>query len=287
VGRIRQRIISVSGCRTSGKTVYHWALLHQLRDRLSRHAPAFSVPMFEDQKSYEQFQRLHNSIVHDHKLPAMTFAVEQKKGKIDPIIVRLLQLRSNGRIPQTNLIFYDHAGELIEALSDVSYLRYLAHSNGIIYLVDPDDGGENARDGLNAIFHQIRAELGLGEAVRLNIPLAVVLSKADKRVYPEIYRHKGKDSILPDCKNGSGFWQLPLNQRRAQVSATSATCRWFMNSQLQLHDLIALAENSFHQVRYFAVSALNGASSANVPLAKCPEPVGVEHPLYWIFGEMG
>lgn len=285
VGRIQQQIIAVTGCSASGKTVYHWSILHQLRERLAADPRSYVSSMFEDDVSMQTFQKLDSVIRFRLELPELTQDMEMRRGKFNPIVVRLLRRRRR-REPHTNLIFYDHRGELIHSLKDVEYLRYLAHARGLIYLVGTNGDPENAREGLNAVINKVRVELRLPIGRKLDKPLAVVVSKADQQLFPDVFAKHGRRAVLPDEDQGLDFWHSAPGTRRRRIHETSARCREYLQTTLGHHALVSLAENNFTKVRYFAVSALNGALDSQLRLQQVPLPLAVEHPLFWLLGEL-
>ena len=285
VGRIRQRIVAVTGCEMSGKTLYHWGLLHQLREKLSAQRDTFAAVMFEDELSQQAFQKLDDWVRHRKSVPSATQKFSTIQGKFDPIIVRFLPSDATRRRDHTNLIFYDTAGELINSLRDVEYLRYLAHASGIIYLVDPDDREQSAREGLTAVVAKVRNELRIPLNRRIKKPLAIALTKADVRVFPDVFQQQGRSAILPDHADGVHFWLHSSSARRSRITHTSNVCRDYLQNDLNQHSLIALAENAFQQVRYFAISSLHDGLQGK-RIVKTPSPLAVEHPLLWLLDEL-
>jgi hypothetical protein len=284
-GRIGQRIIAVTGNQGSGKTVYHWGIVHQLRERLAADPKTPVAAMFEDDESFRLFQSLDTSIRHKRTVPALTQGNETRRGRFKPMIVRLMLNRFWRSAMHTNLIFYDTAGELIHSLKEVEYLRYLAHASAIIYLVDPVDP-TGAREGLNAVVKQVRQELSLPSGRKINKPLAIGISKSDVRLFPEVIKRFGRSSVLPDNDHGPGFWQGAASKRAAKISATSDVCRTFLTQELEQHPVVALAENSFDTVRYFGLSVFNGSLDSQNRVTQPPSPLGVEHPLFWLLDQL-
>jgi len=281
VGRSSQRVVSIAGCQGSGKTVYLWGLLYRLRERLARDEHAFASAMFEDDASARFYYRLSEAILRRGELPEATQAVAQRRGEIRPVIVRLLR---PGRRPMSNLVFYDHAGELIEAMDDVRYLRHLAHSASIIYLVDPTGGGGRrsgdeanrlAAEALGHLGRQIRAELGLGKHERIAKRLAVVISKADVSITPR----DGAEAPSDGLGDGQDCWRRWNRAGRAELDRASRRCE-DLARDLGLDACVNAARLNFTRVRFFLASSLGRPflpGTGGVP----PEPMGVEHPLFW------
>lgn len=281
VGRSRQEIVAISGCQASGKTMYLWALLHQLRERLARVEDPFSVAMFEDDASARFYQALSRTIQGHGRLPGATKPGKYLEGEISPVIVRLLR---SGRRGVSNLIFYDHPGELIEVIEKVRYLRYLAHASSIIYLVDPtgergDKPDENAvnlaADSLAKIARQVRSELDVEERRRLPQKLAVVITKADRSVFPS----RPAAPLVAGYGRGQSFWTTGARRRAQEIDATSSRCEELAR-ELKLDNLVNVARNNFQRIRFFVTSSL-GKQPGSRGLGGEPDPIGVEQPLFW------
>lgn len=285
VGRARQRIVAVSGCSGSGKTVYQWSLLHQLRANLTRETDPFVVAMFEDDRSFGEYGEFHNTIIRDKLVPEFTQVEKQKRGEFKPIIVRLLRpARGYGRNPITNLILYDHGGELIEELQNARYLRYLAHASGLIYLVDPQTHQDVAAEGLNAIINELRSTLSVGKEKPIPLPLALAINKADVSIFLDVFAAYDTSYLVPGYGEGAQFWHKWDSASQTTVRRTSnAVSTWVRENGF--NNLVNMAELNFKQVAFFAVSALGEAPDGE-RLLKVPVPVGVEHPLFWALRTM-
>ncbi len=283
VGDMPQNIVAVTGCRGTGKTIYLWSLLHRLLEELSRDPQPFAVALFEDDTSFSVYHKLSISLLVDREVPEATQAEEMKEGNATPVIVRVLL----GCDRQTfcNLIFYDPAGELIENLDDVRYLRYLASSAAIIYLLEPPAGRDAAEDdarattaseGLGGIIRQIRHELGLSTDQTIRKTLAVAITKADEDVFP----CQGIDRLVAGRGRSQEFWHRWTGDNIAEMDRASGCCEKLLRSW-GYNDLVNKGNLNFESVRYFALSSL-GASPKAGRLAGRPQPVGVENPLFWI-----
>lgn len=284
VGRFRQQIVAITGGSATGKTVYLWSLLYQLREVLARDPDPFAVAMFEDDTSSAIYQHLCRRVLHDRYVPDATQAEEQRMGDLPPVIVRMI--RAGRRRPSLcNLIFYDPAGELIESLDDIRYLRYLAHSEAIIYLVGSPEGPNDpmldaraslASEGLGSIARQVRAELGIGTKDPLPQTLAVAITKADQF----LFRDHEPAELIAGHGQGQAFWRQWGKSSQQAVDRVSGRCEQQLRD-LGYDDLVAKARLNFREVRYFAFSSL-GKPPNDGHLEGDPVPTGVENPLFWI-----
>jgi len=281
VGRTDQQIVAVTGCRDSGKTVFHWSLLHQLRTKRAQEENPFVVAMFEDDRSFSTWYALHKRIYRSCLMPEPTRAKYQKAGEFEPVIIRLFpRHRLMRKASQTNLIFYDHAGELVEALDNAFYLRYLAHAAALIFLVDPDHDPERAALGLMAVARSIRAELRIPKKEKIPKPLAVVLTKGDQSLFPQaLARHDLAADFVTGNGSTAGFWHGWDEASRRTVRRASDLCEDLARDR-GLHNFVAMARLNFHQLSYFAVSSL-GVQPQGAQLPKVPTPIATELPLFW------
>jgi hypothetical protein len=279
VGRASQRIVAVTGCGGTGKTVYLWSLLHQVREELARDVHPYASAMFEDDASFRTYQGLCQRILHERRVPDFTDPQAiRAQGRVPPLIVRVLS--GNGKGSFCNLVFYDPAGELFENLTDGRYLRYLSSSAGIIYLMDPpgdDERASTTSQGLTTVLQQIRLETPrLPKHKPIPKPLAVVVTKADE----ELFRREGIEELVAGHGQGQDFWHSWDRASREEVDRASARVEAILQEG-GYDDLVNKARLNFQHVRFFAVSSL-GKAPVGGTLPDRPGPVGVENPLYWI-----
>lgn len=280
VGRASQQIVAVTGCRDSGKTVFHWSLLHQLRTKRAQEEDPFVVAMFEDDRSFSIWHTLHERIYAKCLMPEPTRAKDQKAGEFEPVIIRLFpRHRPLRKASQTNLIFYDHAGELVEALDNAFYLRYLAHAAALIFLVDLDHDPEWAGLGLMAVARSIRTELRIRKEEKISKPLAVVLTKGDQSVLPQALARHDVAELITGSGSTAGFWHGWDGASRRTVRRASEVCEDLVRER-GLHNFVAMARLNFHELSYFAVSSLGGQPQGD-QLPNLPNPIGTELPLFW------
>lgn len=276
LGRIPQRIVAVTGCGASGKTVYLSCLLWQLRHQHALSQSPFVTAMFEDDRSFRFYQKLYHDLFVQRWMPRFTQAADQKEGNLPPVIVRLL--RSQGDSGYANLVFYDHAGELIEALELTRYLRYLAHSQAILYLVDPRESQDLAATGLQAVARQIRIECGLKQDQPIEKPLAVVLTKMDSLQDP-IFREPA--TLRPDTHDPAEFWNRWGRHEQAAIHKAGRRIEEYLRNEKKFDNLANAAELNFPNRQYFVVSSLGQEPDSESKLAQVPQPMGVESPLFW------
>jgi hypothetical protein len=280
--RSGQQIVAITGWSFSGKTLYLWGLLHQLREVLSQDPNPVAVAMFEDDASFLVYQELCRDLFLRRRLPDKTQGQLQKNEGVPPVIIRLLQRRWGGLRLQ-NLVFYDPAGELIQNLEDVAYLLYLGHASALIYLVEAPPGRErqqgqhahDAAEGLRAIIRQLRQEKNLRDNLRLPGMLAVALTKCDLDLFAE-----GPEGWVAGLGRGQHFWSQLGWRARRELRRTSRRCEAELRRR-GLDELVNLAQHNFSRIAFFALSSL-GHAPAGEAVLQDPRPIGVEQPLFWI-----
>lgn len=291
-GRFPQRIVAVTGCGGTGKTVYLWSLLYQILEVLSREPHPFAMAMFEDDNSFQMYQNLCQRLLHDGRVPDFTDVQEiREQNRIPPLIVRVL----SGKLPQSsfcNLVFFDPAGELFENFKDDCYLHYLARAAALIYLLDlPQEADQEqayacaarASDGLTAVINAIRKQLGtaLPKEQRIPVQLALVITKSDQALFPT----NPREQMIPGLQRGAAFWQEWKPGDQQDLKQTGGRLEEILRDHA-CDDLVNMARNNFTQAGIFAVSGLGHAPVEGV-LQQKPQPVGVENPLYWILKTLG
>lgn len=290
---VRRCSVSIVGCRGSGKTVYLVGLLKYLLERAGMGRPGL-VPMFEDDISYQSFQKLYRQIVVDRELPAATLAAESRDPP--PIVVRLYGApkgKPNGRDPHVppTLTFYDSPGDLFESFASLEFVRYLANSTSLILTLDvgrlgPGDGRprslaavDDPSQVVEVIARSLRDQLNLGPANRIPKRLAVVLTKCDAALYEKYPRLRpvfAPDGELSDAGQGEN----PVKVHAEHLAYIHAQCQELLAAWGQHHFLNQVRQD-FAAVRFFTCSALGGPDA---PRLTPVEPVGVADPLVWSVG---
>jgi hypothetical protein len=280
-GRLPQRVVALTGCTLAGKTAYLWALIHQMWEQVARDPNPFAVAMFEDQASYQAYEKLDRAIVRDRVVPEMTRVESQKRDRVTPLIIRLLRPGRSRAV--FNAAFYDPAGELVQSIEGTTYLHYLAHAEGLIYLLDARDGTEVedraslAAEGLSAVTIHLRQALGIRREQRLPHALAVVLTKADE----DIFSRGGAPAWVAGMDRGQRFWRWWPNRALHAVSQRVQG----MLRERGFDNLVSLARNNYRRSCFFAVSSF-GQRPRGERLLEPALPVGVEGPLFWTLKQM-
>jgi hypothetical protein len=278
-GRASDRIIGLIGCSNSGKTVYLWSLLYELRGRLARESTPFAAAMFENDRGHHLYQVYCEAILGRQELLEPTRVTEQLAGNFSPIVVRLLLRKA-----VHNLIFYDPAGELVQELDKSYFLTYLRHCASIICTVAPptrpgDPEIRAASEALGNVIKRLREQLQVFGNSPIPKSLAVVLTKADE----EVFRLHPPESITPGYARPQSYWSNWCPRDR-DATVASNNCKQLLRG-MGFNNLVNLAEFHFQSCAFFAVSSL-GHSPSDGKITPPVEPIGVECPLFWCLSQV-
>jgi len=191
---------SIIGVSNSGKTNFITVMLHELN-----RSPGLRLVLGSDDKETLGHQKAnYERIYEDHKVPESTAS-----GTIMPQIWYVKNLmkesKSSDTVPTYTFTIFDGAGEDHENNLDMSspICRYIQASKAIILTLDPlilpgiRKGGiidektlinslagsygetKNAIDVVNSISSYFRVAKGINVSKKLDIPIAVVLTKFD------------------------------------------------------------------------------------------------------------
>ncbi|MBR2835587.1 MAG: hypothetical protein IKE43_07775 [Coriobacteriales bacterium] len=300
-------IISIIGTRSSGKSLYIGVLINELQKRI---APSLGASMqgFVDMSGLYNAQELYNKTKYDKlykdgEILGQTMRHQRMRSGDDqdktPLVYRFAYVNNKfGRLDDFTLAFFDGAGEDFEDASlTATAARYIAHSKGIIFLLDPlqipevleqveahlghkststgtgDSGLASPDVVLSNITSLIKQSIGHS---RIEIPVAISFSKFD-----------AIQSIIPDglvisqtsphCKKGV-LDDTDVQNINAEIRSLLAT--WNQQS------LLTAIELDYKNYSFFTVSSLGldnePDSSGKI---KKPRPHRVEDPLLWLMAE--
>jgi hypothetical protein len=284
---------SIVGVSNSGKTNYITVMLHELgRSSGLRIALGHQTKETLDRQN-ENYRRIYE----EHTRPESTQA-----GESTPQIwyVRNLQRKLGNNVPTYTFTIFDGAGEDHEHNLDPSstVCRYINVSKAIILAIDPlvlskiRKGGvvdpdvmknslggyegvtKNAEDVINSVAAYIKAARGIKTNKRLNIPVAVVLTKFDT-----ILNHKsfGPQALI---KGKS------LNISNGKVDTTEIAqvhgeiCNWLC--EIGEDAFINTLESHFKEFYFFGVSSY-GQPPKDVGTLDDIRPHRVLDPMLWLF----
>lgn len=301
-----QIIISLIGTRSSGKSNYVGVLIKELQKRIMLQFDAtFRLMGDEDRREYrDQFGNyLYPQVGEPTTIPQTESTIDTRNTAfrrpiLGTVVTERKKFFKTVRHAVT-LVFYDSAGEDFEseeALEVVS--RYLAHSKGIIFLVDPltqrtilnhvdsqkaeSSGGlevgtvAEPTDVINRVVDIIRAQKGLPESKKINAPTAVAFSKLD--VLQDILP-PGATLTKPSRHVAEGSF-IPSDAAAVDEEIRGLLAYW------DAEDLVATVDQSFTDVRFMAFSALGRAPKPDGTIDP-PVPVRIEDAILWILSTQG
>ena len=301
-------IISVVGTRSSGKSHYIAVLVNELQRRI---APALgaTVQGFVDMSGAYNADAIYRRTKYDRlygrqetlELTQSNFTGMRGEDK-QPLVYTFEYVgRARGRKGRFTLAFFDAAGEdLQDAHLMATVNRYLGHSAGIIFLMDPLQVPEvlaRVESAAGHVSHStgavagfapdtvlanisalIRQSRGLKPGRPIDIPVALTFSKYDE-VAKLVPGAAAAAAPSPHCAAG-GFVE-------ADRVAVDAEMRSLLGAW-GLQPLLMQMQANYRNFSLFAVSSLgmgnapDGAGRVHRPL-----PHRVEDPLLWIMEENG
>lgn len=305
-------IISIIGTRSAGKSLYITVLINEL---ITRIAPAFNASM----QGFVDMSGLYNAndLYRDNKYETLydkqetlpqTMTNQRKRGTGDqdkiPLVYRFAYVQDSfGRKDDFTLAFFDSAGEdQQDAHMAATVMRYIAHSKGVIFLLDPLQIPEVLEQVESVTGHKststgtsdsdinvapsvvlanltalIRQSLGIeGKRKKIDIPVAVAFSKFDA-VQPIIPSQLTLQQTSPHC-DAQGF--VPSDAQNVDAEMRSLLQSWGQQSLITQIDL------DYKNFAFFALSSLGfGNEPDSSRKIKRPAPHRVEDPLLWLMAE--
>jgi len=193
--------------------------------------------------------------------------------------------------------FYDPAGEFVERHDQMSRLEFVRYLDGLFFLVDAasianyrehvrircgDEAVDKAKGAdtepdivIGTVLNQLERLYALGPGMRIPVPTAVVVTKAD---FGDLQPHlSGNDDPTLDVTlppNKRFFINIANRARHNSEKVRGALRYWGMGH------LVEILDTHFSCVEYFSCSALG--RSADAARTDPFEPVRVCAPLVWL-----
>lgn len=288
-GQHETKFISVVGVSGSGKTVYLSQLLYSI------HSYAEKVGLSAEVKSRASSTFIENNkIVAGKPLPSSTPFDELGQ----PLFYDLTKELSETENKTYTIVLYDIAGENFHEKAETlpNFGPFVAHSDGMIYLVSPDALSpvvgdrkkHKATEALETMHNNIPEIKKLGQ--KSSLPLAVCFSQVDREdfeaVIPKALSRKWSEEVRAIRQNG----------RAKQLF--NATDYYEIGSQLScfIQESIPTLSNilnaNYQNYNYFGFSALgceveeveSEGVKTSIPMGPV-QPLRVEEPLLWLFNQ--
>ena len=287
------RIFVILGPKSVGKSHYTAVLINQLKEVVSKEFNCILNPATDETTMKYRDVYYHRLFEEMYKLrPTASYetSVESK----EPLIYYLRVFEGERPLVYT-FAFFDTAGEdlvTLERMTSLSLNSFIAKASGIVYLVDPlqvpfinrrinmeakPAVGPDASDILNNICQIIRRNKGLRSGARIDIPIAVTLTKTD--VLMKNPENEEEDKVVIGACSSlhipreNGRYDEE-NSEQIDAELEEYIRRTMGNNFLQI-------VSGFKEHRFFAVSAL-GCNPVSERLPRGVAPFRVEDPFLWL-----
>ena len=291
-------IFVILGPRGAGKSHYIAVLINQLKNYVSSefdgvlHAANDSTTLrYRDmyyRRLFEEKRKL---------LPTKSFDISNESR--EPLIY-YLRLFDEERPKVYTFAFFDTAGEDLTSSGKISSLSmdaFITNAAGIVYLVDPlqvkyinnrinvenkPSVGPDVSDILNNICQTIRGNKKIRSKDKIDIPLAVCLTKCD--VLMKNAENDEEDKVLFG-KNASVF--IPREHGKYdEENFLQIDAELSEYLRRTVGDNFIQMVNGFKEHCFFAVSAL-GCNPVGSSLPRGVSPMRVEDPFIWLLNREG
>jgi hypothetical protein len=285
----RSRSMGLIGTKAAGKSNFIAVALHELEHRVG---PRFngSLMLLDDASRQRVDQELMPRLYGEGVVLRATSSARSDVRVREPLVARLT-LGPVDRSSQSNLVFFDSAGEDLGSLDLLEReARYITQSHGLILLVDPlqipavrdelegsvelPDEVFDAYQMLGRVSALLRETRAIPAGKPIDVPLALTVSKFD--------------AVRPLLSEAHPVFSLPAHDGRfdPQVARSiSAAVRSDLAGWLG-ERLDAYVRQEFAHSSYFGVSAL-GASPVDSRLPNGVAPHRVEDPVLWLLDSWG
>lgn len=295
IGIIKNHPIAIIGAKESGKSNYIAVLIDELKNSIGRAFNAALLPTGGDKTINRYKTDFYTPIFRDRTCVRGT-----DSGQVEPLIYSMVfegkkRLFGKPKSRSLSLTFFDTAGENLSAAATMqTYNRYLAHSEGIILLLDPlqlpvvrDELGdsielpeenEEAANILNRTIEIIRRETNnMNLNNKIDIPLAVVFTKidaVDSLLDPSSCLKNDSTHVRNGCFNVVDFNDTNMEMQSLVDKWSGA-------------EMVQLVTKQFSRFAFFGLSALG--SNPDFDTKKIPKfrPFRVADPFLWILAEHG
>ncbi len=287
------RTIALIGATSSGKSTYVGVLVRELRNRVSAAFDGMSVEFVGDRSRDRYEATFATPLFRQGRAPTMTATAQSEAPAPLLFSLKFPERRRFGfgrdGVRPAMVTFFDTAGEDVHGGQEMRRLaRYLASARGIILLVDPlqvpsvghtlaADLAQDAMDEQSKVVTQLaallREEKRLSPSKRLDVPLAIVLSKTDA-LGPTVGEHS---PLLRRHEHPGLYDEADGAHVHDEVHAWLQ--RWYGV------EYAAIVANNFSRYRYFGVSALGTPPQGEILSTGGVHPLRVEDPLLWLLAE--
>jgi len=289
VGQIEDIVIAIIGGRETGKGHYVATLIHRLEHEVGQ-AFGFALRMVGDDTRIRFERDYRTPLIRQKTLlqPTVSAAVESQTKT--PMVFRWTSMEGRRR-RAVNLSFFDSAGEDMQSLDVLSSeARYICHSAGIIFLLDPlqidavrqqlspdilptRDTQSNPTHIVERLRELFERQSNLSATVRIKTPVAFVLSKVD--------------TLMPIIDRGSALRMTGEHFGKFNLADSQSihTEVWNYLESWMGGGFSSRVETDFATFHYFGVSSLGRTPKAHGQI-EAVSPLRVEDPFLWLLYQL-
>ena len=292
------KIFVILGPKGVGKSHYIAVLINELKNTISNEFNGVLNPANDSTTIRYRDEYYHRLFEEKRKLnPTLSYGSSENSR--EPLIYYLRIL--NGDKPQVfTFAFFDTAGEDLVSTNrmlSLSLNAFISQAAGIVYLVDPmqvkyinqrihvdnkPEVGPSATDILNNICEIIRGNKKIKGKEKIDIPLAVSLTKSD--VLLKIPEDEEESKVLIGLNSSLHIPREYGKYDEENFEQINAELEEYLRRTIG-PEFIQLV-NSFKEHSIFAVSAL-GCNPTGSSLPRGLSPMRVEDPFLWLLGKEG
>lgn len=286
-------VFVILGPKGVGKSHYIAVLINQLKTSF---APEFGATMSAatDKTSLIYRDVYYRRLFEEGRKLSPTLSYEDSKESREPMIYYLRFLEGD-RPRVYTLAFFDTAGEDLDSANKIMGLNinsFVSRASGIVFLVDPlqipyinsrirmenkPKTGQNVAEMLANIANIIRTNNKIKSRDKIDIPLAVALTKTD--VLMKSPENEEEKKILFGLNSSLSVERERGKYDRSNFDQISAEIEEYMRRAISKEFTQNVKEFSSHA--YFAVSSL-GSNPAGSVLTRGVSPMRVEDPFIWL-----
>jgi hypothetical protein len=261
-------VVSAVGFRGHGKTVYFASLFYLFKKTaLARQWPSFSTLCMSEEDLETVFRNVE--MLESGNLPDAT-----PKNFPRPTMIRL---RGVPMQPDCTLLCYDTAGECFAKPTQlVQYAGFVRRARTAMFLVSLSKLTDPALE-MHKLLNVYVTGMGQLGARTQDQNLAVVYTQAD-----DLAQHlNGWQNLGAYLTEGTLDALASTGRYMGRMQAVSDQLRVFTAEQLQAHEFLNLARDSFRKVSFSIISALGSKPVGNrLPVQIVPRRV--LDPLLWL-----
>jgi len=291
-GAISSYTIALIGAKYTGKSNYIGVLIRRLKNDVGRDFTA-ALNALDDRTTHRYRDDFERLLFREGVVVPTTDSSQSNIKVRYPLNYRFSIDRKNirGNVKAISLSLFDTAGEDLDSQDITSVqARYLANADGIIFLLDPlqfsvvrekvgaslnlPQQATDPADIIDRAIRILRQSGNISSNKKIPTPVAVAFSKIDAvRALVEL------NSPIHRTPNHQGYYD-DTDGTQLHESIRSYLSEWGAGS---LDNTLRV---QFERYRYFGLSSLGSAPSADDRLTMGVVPFRVEDPFLWLLSDL-